>query len=74
MPDFKAMYVELFQSQTKAISILQKAQQTTEDMYIESEPAGITLFPTLFPSLRTDVMPDDDTDNNPDDEAEKPKK
>lgn len=46
MPDYKAMYIKLFQSQTKAIQLLQNTQQETEEMYIASEPTGIkVLFP-----------------------------
>lgn len=46
MPDYKAMYIKLFQSQTKAIQLLQSAQQETEEMYIASQPTDIkVLFP-----------------------------
>jgi len=38
MPDYEAMYKKLFNAQTNAIRILQKAQQDTEEMYI-SAPA-----------------------------------
>ena len=34
MPDYKEMYKRLFQAQTFAIEILQKAQKETEEMYI----------------------------------------
>lgn len=47
MPDYQSMYAKLFQSQTKAIRILQEAQQATEDMYIESEPPDIRMLPKL---------------------------
>ncbi len=41
MPDYVAMYKHLFQSQTAAIQILQKAQQDTEAMYINApEPSA----------------------------------
>lgn len=46
MPDYKAMYIKLFQSQTEAIQLLQNAQQETEEMYIASEPTDIKI---LFP-------------------------
>ena len=36
MADYAAMYKRLFQSQTDAIEILQKAQQDTEEMYISA--------------------------------------
>jgi hypothetical protein len=34
MPDYKEMYLVLFRETTKAITALQNAQQTTEEMYI----------------------------------------
>lgn len=36
MPDYATMYRRLFQSQTKAIDLLQRAQQETEEMYISA--------------------------------------
>ncbi len=36
MPDYKAMYYELFNSVTDAIEILMRAQMKTEEMYITS--------------------------------------
>ena len=51
MPDYKAMYIKLFQSQTKAIQLLQSAQQETEEMYIASEPTDIEI---LFPESHED--------------------
>lgn len=44
MPDYKEMYAKLFRAQTKAITILQEAQQLTEEIYIQSEPADIRLI------------------------------
>jgi len=39
MPDYAAMYKKLFNSQKKAILILQEAQKATEEMYISmSDP------------------------------------
>lgn len=55
MPDYKSMYIKLFQSQTKAIQLLQSAQQETEEMYIEAEPTDIKI---LFPEGH-----EDDTDD-----------
>ena len=37
MPDYKKMYLELFNSITNAIEILKEAQIKSEDMYINSE-------------------------------------
>jgi hypothetical protein len=40
MPDYEAMCKKLFNSQTEAIRILQKAQQDAEEMYISTaDPA-----------------------------------
>lgn len=36
MPDYKAMYFDLFNSVTDAIEILSKAQKRAEEMYITS--------------------------------------
>lgn len=37
--DYRAMYLKLFNALTAAISVLQKAQQETEEMYVSaSEP------------------------------------
>ena len=36
MADYKAMYVHLFQETTKAIEMLQKAQQQCEEMYLNN--------------------------------------
>ena len=44
MPDYKAMYTKLFQSQTKAIHLLQEAQQATEEMFIEAEEPDIRIL------------------------------
>lgn len=62
MPDYQSMYAKLFQSQTKAIRILQEAQQTTEDMYIESEPPDIRV---LTP-LKDENAPDPETPGDED--------
>jgi len=41
MTDYAAMYKRLFQAQTSAIELLQKAQQDTEEIYINtSAPKG----------------------------------
>ncbi len=36
MPDYKTMYLKLFNAITDAVEILQDAQRKTEDIYIES--------------------------------------
>jgi len=40
MPDYKETYGLLFRAMSKAIEILQEAQQTAEEMYIASEDDG----------------------------------
>ncbi len=44
MADFAAMYRKLFNSQTQAIELLQKAQQDTEEMYVSSPDPDIRFF------------------------------
>jgi len=46
MLDYAEMYKRLFQSQTLAIQILQKAQQDTEEMYLSAEPSEIKVLDT----------------------------
>jgi len=36
MADYKKMYIGLFREVTKAIDLLEKAQQATEDTFIET--------------------------------------
>ncbi len=43
MPDYAAMYKLLFNSQTTAIEILQKAQQDAEAMYMNAPETAIAL-------------------------------
>lgn len=45
MADYAEMYKVLFRAVTKAIDVLQKAQQTTEEMYISADEPMITLLP-----------------------------
>ncbi len=40
MQDYKKMYITLLQETAKAIAILQKAQQDTEDIYITDHPSN----------------------------------
>lgn len=41
MPDYQKMYLDLFNSVTDAIELLQKAQQDAEESYIsQGEPEG----------------------------------
>lgn len=44
MPDFREMYGILFRAQTKAISLLQEAQQLTEELYISAEEPQVILL------------------------------
>ncbi len=49
MADYAAMYRRLFNSQTTAIEILQKAQQDTEEMYMSAPDHNIRLFDSKKP-------------------------
>ena len=44
MPDYKSIYLQLFNRITDAINILQKAQQEGEKAYIESEDTPIIVL------------------------------
>ncbi|MDR0286954.1 MAG: hypothetical protein LBI03_04495 [Clostridiales bacterium] len=44
MPDYVKMYYKLFNSQTDAINLLQKAQSETEEMYISSPDPDIRVL------------------------------
>lgn len=44
MADYKLMYYALFKEVTIAIEHLQKAQQITEEIYIKSEKAQLSVF------------------------------
>ena len=46
MPNYAAMYKVLFNSVSDAIEILQKAQQTTEEMYISTPDPDIWVLDT----------------------------
>ena len=56
MPDYKTMYATLFRSQTKAIHLLQEAQQATKNMFIEAEEPDIRLISDL--RSEDDLPPD----------------
>ena len=44
MADYAKMYTELFRAATKAIKILQDAQQETEEIYISDDDPVLTLL------------------------------
>ncbi len=44
MPDYKEMYITLFQSTTRVIEILQQAQLKTEEMYMSAEEPNLKLL------------------------------
>jgi hypothetical protein len=44
MADYATMYRRLFNSQTQAIELLQKAQQDTEQMYMDSPDPDIRVI------------------------------
>lgn len=43
MADYQEMYRKLFQATTKAIELLQQAQQETEEIYISSDQPELHL-------------------------------
>ena len=45
MPDWKEMYLTLFREMSIAIEVLQKAQQATEEAYINTTERPLVLFP-----------------------------
>ena len=45
MTDYKKMYTTLFNTMTDAITLLQDAQQKTEDMYEGVDRPALTLLP-----------------------------
>ena len=59
MPDYAAMYKRLFQSQTLAIEILQKAQQDTEEMIMSAPEPVICLLEDARPKAETDKSEQD---------------
>ena len=44
MPDYKKMYITLFNETARVITILQQAQQKTEEVYISSDTPGKPLL------------------------------
>lgn len=52
MADYQEMYRRLFQATTKAIDILQKAQQETEELYIASNQPELHLAKELGSSSK----------------------
>ena len=59
MADYKKMYSKLFNAATDAVRILQAAQVETEEIYIDHDPANITL-----------LKPDADNNSGGDDDGE----
>lgn len=44
MPDYKEMYIALFQAMTRAIATLQEAQKQTEELYLGEEAVKLILL------------------------------
>ncbi len=44
MPDYKKMYLGLFNAVTTAINTLQEAQQQGEESYLQDDPAPLSLL------------------------------
>ena len=60
MADYPEMYRLLFRSVTQAITILQEAQQSTEDMFVSAEPVNVRLL-GIKPAPDNDDSGDDDS-------------
>ena len=56
MANYRKMYTTLFNAQTDAIGILQKAQQTTEEMYMAASEPDIRF---VTPGQKDGDAPDD---------------
>lgn len=56
MPDYREMYQKLFNSITNAIATLQKAQEDTEALYINSKVIILEL-------IKLDAIEEDNTEN-----------
>lgn len=46
MPDYKAMYFELFRASVQAVQILQDAQARAEQLLLEADPPPLRLSET----------------------------
>ena len=49
MPDYQEMYQSMFRAMTKAITILQEAQQRSEELYMADESPDICLKSAIPP-------------------------
>ncbi|HWR22423.1 MAG TPA: hypothetical protein VN366_03010 [Feifaniaceae bacterium] len=45
MPDFKEMYLKMFQASEQAISILNAVQRECEELYVSSPEPKLTMVP-----------------------------
>lgn len=63
MADYPKMYTTLFQAVTRAITILQEAQQETEEIYISSPETVISITGELY-------IDENEDDKNIDDHQE----
>jgi len=53
MADYAEMYKKLFRSQTKAIQILQNAQQDTEEMFMTAPDNNVTVLENKKPDKKS---------------------
>ena len=53
MANYKEMYIALFRDTTKAIELLQKAQQSVEEMYISAADPDIRMLDVPKPTDNT---------------------
>lgn len=52
MPDYKEMYFKLFRATTKAIDILEVAQQECEELFLSPEEPNLTVLPSKNDSTK----------------------
>ena len=59
MPDYKALYFELFRASEQAIRLLQDAQLKAEEKVMEDGKAPVSLAKPLRHCLRNDTSPNE---------------
>ena len=57
MPDYKAMYFELFRASVQAAQLLQDAQQRAEQQLLDADPPPLRLEPEKLPQSPSVTAP-----------------
>ena len=57
MPDYKAMYFELFRASVQAVQLLQDAQQRAEQQLLDADPPPLRLEPEKLPQSPSVTAP-----------------